>query len=266
MKIIRADEIPYAQIPNDLIRDPSLSGNSVRLWAYLASHNSGYNLTYEQIERQTGMKQFAIQESAKKLVESGWLRTERNKDAATGRWLPLSWILLNKSTSGNSITGDSTMEQTVHKNTNLTDIDIKKTNNKNLEQDFEKFWAVYPHKTGKLAAQRAFAKALTVTDFDTLLAGAVSFANDPNLPSEKKYIKHPATWLNAGCWDDEPLPVDPKAQVERSVEASKRSVEASKAATRDLLAEQAEWAVRVAENPPEYCVHGRVKVICRESH
>jgi hypothetical protein len=136
----------------------------------------------------------------------------------------------------------------------------------NIAQDFEKFWAVYPHKTGKLAAQRAFAKALTVTDFDTLLAGAVSFANDPNLPSEKKYIKHPATWLNAGCWDDEPLPVDPKAQVERSVEASKRSVEASKAATRDLLAEQAEWAVRVAENPPEYCVHGRVKVICRETH
>jgi len=47
---------------------------------------------------------------------------------------------------------------------------------------------------------------------------------------------------------------------------AKRAIQASKDATRELLAEQAEWSLRVAENPPEYCVHGRVKVICRESH
>jgi len=47
---------------------------------------------------------------------------------------------------------------------------------------------------------------------------------------------------------------------------AKRVIEASREATRDLLAEQAEWAVRVAQNPPEYCVHGRVKVVCRETH
>ena len=209
MKIIRADEIPYAQIPNDLIRDPLLSGNSVRLWAYLASHNNGYNLTYEQIERQTGMKQFAIQESAKKLVESGWLQTERKKDTATGRWLSLSWILINKSTSGNSITGDSTMEQPIHKNTNLINIDIKKTIIKNFVQDFEKFWSLYPRKTGKLAAEKAFAKAVTLTSIETIIAGAERYAKDPNLPAEK-FVKHPATWLNAGCWDDPPLPHDPK--------------------------------------------------------
>jgi len=45
---------------------------------------------------------------------------------------------------------------------------------------------------------------------------------------------------------------------------SRRAVEASKSATRELLAESAEWAKRAAENPPEVCEHGRIKVVCRK--
>jgi hypothetical protein len=30
-------------------------------------------------------------------------------------------------------------------------------------------------------------------------------AHDPNLPDEQ-FIPHPATWLNAGGWDDPPFP------------------------------------------------------------
>jgi hypothetical protein len=68
---------------------------------------------------------------------------------------------------------------------------------------FDEFWAIYPRRVAKLDAARAFAKALKFTTLDKLLAGARRYA------AEKygdRYIKHPATWLNGGCWDDEPPP------------------------------------------------------------
>lgn len=72
------------------------------------------------------------------------------------------------------------------------------------QNDFDLFWSSYPLKVGKSAAKTAFAKAMKQTDIDTVIAGAIRYTNDPN--RDPAYTKHPATWLNAGCWDDELLP------------------------------------------------------------
>lgn len=73
---------------------------------------------------------------------------------------------------------------------------------------FDDFWQVYPRKTGKLAASKAWARAIKRTSAETVMAGALRFANDPNLPpkDEARFIAHPSTWLNEGRWDDDPLP------------------------------------------------------------
>jgi hypothetical protein len=70
----------------------------------------------------------------------------------------------------------------------------------------ERFWSAYPRKVGKAAALRkleAVRKAGQVT-FATLMAGVERYAT-ACLQIERKYQKHPTTWLNAGCWDDEQL-------------------------------------------------------------
>lgn len=67
---------------------------------------------------------------------------------------------------------------------------------------FDAFYFAYPRKVGKEAARRAFERAVRRTEAAVILAGARRYAADPNLP-EKKYIPHPASWLNAGRWDDE---------------------------------------------------------------
>jgi hypothetical protein len=36
------------------------------------------------------------------------------------------------------------------------------------------------------------------------VAGAARYRDDPN--REKRFTKLPATWLRAGCWEDDPLP------------------------------------------------------------
>jgi hypothetical protein len=70
---------------------------------------------------------------------------------------------------------------------------------------FDQFWDEYPRKVGKDDARRAYKRACSRTDEQTIVQGARRLANDPNLP-EKQYVPHPATWLNRGGWDDEPLP------------------------------------------------------------
>lgn len=73
-----------------------------------------------------------------------------------------------------------------------------------IARGFLAFWAAYPKRVGKDAASKAFAKAMRrITDPDPLaviLAGierAMPGWDDP------QFIPHPATWLNAGRWEDD---------------------------------------------------------------
>ncbi|QGH74533.1 replication initiation protein [Arthrobacter phage Kuleana] len=70
--------------------------------------------------------------------------------------------------------------------------------------DFADFWAVFPRKTAKAAALKAWNKAIKSADPAEILEGARRYAGDPN--REPQFTVYPATWLNAGRWEDEPLP------------------------------------------------------------
>jgi len=70
--------------------------------------------------------------------------------------------------------------------------------------DFETLWALYPAKRDKKAAYKAYQKAIKEISLEELTAGVVRYRDDPN--REEKFTKHFSTWLNAGSWDDEPLP------------------------------------------------------------
>lgn len=70
---------------------------------------------------------------------------------------------------------------------------------------FADFWEQYPRKVGKDDARKAYTSALRRASVTQIVEGATRYATDPNLV-EKQFIPHPATWLNGGRWDDEPLP------------------------------------------------------------
>lgn len=69
---------------------------------------------------------------------------------------------------------------------------------------FERFWAAYPNRTGKLAAARAFEKARKMADVDTIVAAVDAHCDSDKWNKEGgRFIPNPATWLNQGRWDDE---------------------------------------------------------------
>jgi hypothetical protein len=71
---------------------------------------------------------------------------------------------------------------------------------------FAAFYGVYPKHVGRKAAEAAWVKALKGgADPDTVIAGAQRYAEE-RFGQEPRYTKAPATWLNQGCWEDDPQP------------------------------------------------------------
>ena len=83
------------------------------------------------------------------------------------------------------------------------DIDKDENKDKDINNDFEQFWNIYPRKTGKGAARESFKRALKKTTIDRILMGAESYLNDPN--RQNAFTALAATWLNQERWDDSPL-------------------------------------------------------------
>jgi DNA-binding transcriptional MocR family regulator len=71
-----------------------------------------------------------------------------------------------------------------------------------IDQAFDDWWSIYPRKIGKGQAKKSFRKALSKAPLERITAATEKFV-DAMAMREKKYIPHPATWLNGERWDDE---------------------------------------------------------------
>jgi hypothetical protein len=233
------------------------------------SHKDGYALNYDQIERQTTLGRYAINQAAQQLSDLGWIRVDRPKVA--GRFVAKSWTVLDPSSANQSSADDSTMEQPpVGQSTDIRrtplreDKELRTTVQDKLEpDDFKVFWESYPRREGKLEARKAFKQALKLTDLATILAGVYRYRDDPN--RSQSFTKLPATWLNKGCWDDEPLPERAATFDDRKMaadEIAQRQSEASRRAANEALQEAENAKARAAADPARVCEHNRVLVIC----
>ncbi|RQO57054.1 hypothetical protein DBV14_09600 [Variovorax sp. KBW07] len=69
---------------------------------------------------------------------------------------------------------------------------------------FEVFYAAYPRKVGKVAAQKVWLKLSPDEALQATILGALA-AQRPRLDfsDDKKHIPHASTWLNGERWNDE---------------------------------------------------------------
>lgn len=76
---------------------------------------------------------------------------------------------------------------------------------------FDRFWAAYPKKVGKGAAEKAFAKApINGHLADVLTALERQKHSEQWQRDGGQFIPHPATWLNQRRWEDgDPTPPQP---------------------------------------------------------
>lgn len=71
---------------------------------------------------------------------------------------------------------------------------------------FGAFWLVFPKKRAREEAQKAWCAAIERgADPKRIVDAATAYARE-RANEDPKYTKYPATWLNKGCYDDEPDP------------------------------------------------------------
>jgi len=68
---------------------------------------------------------------------------------------------------------------------------------------FDDFWTVWPRKIAKAPAKKAWDKLNCDDIADTIIAAVERQVRFVWIGKERKFIPHPASWLNAGRWDDE---------------------------------------------------------------
>ncbi|MFE2912865.1 hypothetical protein [Kitasatospora indigofera] len=71
-------------------------------------------------------------------------------------------------------------------------------------ETFGAFWLVYPKKRAREEAKKAWCQAIERgADPQKIVDAATGYARE-RAGEDPKFTKYPATWLNKGCYDDEP--------------------------------------------------------------
>lgn len=83
--------------------------------------------------------------------------------------------------------------------------DKNKTSKKQLDEDFEKLWKLYPRKTDKQTAKKKYIKAIKDgTTNKEIQDGIVGYLKQiKNLGTPLHYVKGGGTWFSKHAWEDE---------------------------------------------------------------
>lgn len=95
---------------------------------------------------------------------------------------------------------------------------------RNLAGNFAAWWAAFPNKVGKGAAEKAYEKAIRLAAPEVLLDGVHRYA----AKRDDRPWCNPATWLNQRRWEDEapqPIATRPKSMAGSFFEAAALSME-----------------------------------------
>lgn len=85
-----------------------------------------------------------------------------------------------------------------------------------VAERFNRFWAIYPNKTGKQAALKAWSKLKPSEELTKVILAAVEYQKtwEKWTKENGRYVPNPATWLNQGRWEDEPPETEKKGAME----------------------------------------------------
>lgn len=228
----------FAQVPTALLVDGRVSGTDIRVYGLLLRHADVDRACWPSHARLAELAHVStstVKRSIRTLEEADWLVVkERFADGAqSSNWYHLRTSSPSTSDDDPQVTSDLppghprptpqvaddlpprspvTYEREPlnesHRTNTRTTVDHSDADDVDVEACFDEWYAEYPRKAGKGAARKAYAKALDRTTRDTLLVAVRAFARLCKAQgTEKRYIAHPATWLNQERWDDD-LAVD----------------------------------------------------------
>lgn len=162
-----------------------------------------------------GIHQSIIQEPDKHRT-STILAPEKHSTSPADTLLPITYYLLPSTLSPTTPNGADGLEEqedqqpgeslTVNMAGTAAGEETREQPSKTLaERRFDEFWAAYPKKVGKKAAQTSWKKLKPDTELHDKIMTAIGRARvtDQWQKEGGRYIPNPTTWINQGRWDDE---------------------------------------------------------------
>lgn len=200
----------FTQVPNDWVRDERLTLEARGLLAQIMSHRPGWNLSIKSLAGRNRVGRDKVRRILDELLKFGYLeRSEKQVHDELGHLAGYDYYTRDPQgvtqepckadpTKAEPTKADKPPKKTIPKEQHKSQKNIA------IEKAIQKFWAIYPRRTGKGRVAGALEKALKKTSLDDILAGVQRYRDDPN--REDAFTQYPATWLNAEGWEDDPLP------------------------------------------------------------
>ncbi|WP_304042717.1 helix-turn-helix domain-containing protein [Corynebacterium glyciniphilum] len=208
------------------MRDPHLTDRAKAVYLFMRSHRTGWSLNTSMIAEALNRSRNTVMSAINDLIEAGYVERLQGR-IGDGKFGTVEYVVhsiprcanVEPRCEGpqNLNTDCSNIEQgsAQNLNTDCSNIEpVKKTRKKTIEntrekttanaytEDFEKFWQTYPKRTGKQAAFRRWKEAVKRADPTVIIEKAGEYARSVQ-GTEKRYIKNPEGWLNAGRYEDE---------------------------------------------------------------
>lgn len=235
MSIIRSPRLEsnFSVMSNAVIRDSRLSYRARGVLLEILSRPDNWRVSGDSLARSGKEGRDAILTALKELRDCGYIRMVKIRKE-DGTFETTNYVYDTPQDVSEGVLPSPEIPTTVtphpEKPTTgkpglVNQGSLEELSKKNLDtnNEFEIFWNVYPRKVAKKAAEVAFNKAIKQTPFALILSGAGRYAKDPN--RVEAYTAHPATWLNAHRWLDDPLPVREKTLEEKKAEELRISKE-----------------------------------------
>lgn len=230
----------FTQISNIMLEDNRLSWKAKGLLAYMLSRPNNWKITKTDLYNRATEGRDAMQKGLNELKECGYLHTYPHyKDGQLNGWIweyddaPFTPEEREFSTTENPHkTGENVLEfsttenqydrisarqdsstynNTKANNTNLNNTKAKEKKNKSadslqFEEEFGRFWKLYPRKTKRVDALNSFIKARKVKKipYETIESGLYKYLDYLEAQNtEEQFITHGSTWLNQRRWEDQ---------------------------------------------------------------
>lgn len=234
----------YAAIPNAAMRDRRISIEARGLLALLMTYADDWVFHRDHLMEMVGMGKDRFGRVMGELIATGYVRIEYVR-ADGGRLSGKTWVICDDATDvremPTSVPTDvrenrrpvkpssgktapirrptdqedqpvRTLFDPIGSQSPVADAPASQHQSNEVDHRFDEFWSAYPRRLEKKGARAKFAAAVKAgADPAQIVAGAKRYAAHCERERiEERYRKHPTTWLNNGCWDDE-LPGLPRA-------------------------------------------------------
>jgi phage replication O-like protein O len=220
----------YTRIANEILEKIityDLSGQELRLIIFIFRKTYGFSkcedfLSLSQMMEATGLSKTRCSQVINKLQlrnsvtvtenRNGLVKKYKfNKDFATWVGVTENCNRYGKTQSTVTLFRNPPLRKTVTTKETITKESITKENIalavNNYSEDFLKFYNLYPLKKEKAGAYKAWCKLNgkrpSTEIILTAIQNQIDWRNNPNNNDFIPPWKHPATWLNKGCWEDE---------------------------------------------------------------